>query len=86
LLNYLGVKTVIVTGIAGDICVLFTANDAYMRDLNVIIPPDCIASEDLEQTQLVLELMHRVLKADITPADEIIRNSHKRISQSKSAS
>ncbi|MGZ8451789.1 MAG: isochorismatase family cysteine hydrolase [Candidatus Binatia bacterium] len=86
LLNYLGVKTVIVTGIAGDICVLFTANDAYMRDLNVIIPPDCIASEDLEQTHLVLELMHRVLKADITPADEIIRNSHKRISQSKSAS
>ncbi len=76
LLKYLGVHTVIVTGIAGDICVLFTANDAYMRDLNIIVPPDCIASEDLEQTQLVLALMHRVLKADITPSHQIMLDSH----------
>ena len=74
LLNYLGVKTVIVTGVAGDICVLFTANDAYMRDLNVIVPPDCIASEDPKQTQLVLELMHRVLKAEIQTSTTIRLN------------
>jgi nicotinamidase-related amidase len=74
LLNYLGVKTVIVTGVAGDICVLFTANDAYMRDLNVIVPPDCIASEDPKQTQLVLELMHRVLKAEIQTSTTITLN------------
>lgn len=39
------------------------------HDLNIIVPSDCIASEDLEQTQLVLALMHRVLKDDITPLD-----------------
>ena len=32
LLRYLGAHTLILTGIATDICVLFTANDAYMRD------------------------------------------------------
>src|SRR4051812_9225116 len=32
LLEYLGAKTLILTGIAGNICVLFTANDAYLRD------------------------------------------------------
>jgi isochorismate hydrolase len=31
LLEFLGTKTLILTGIAADICVLFTANDAYMR-------------------------------------------------------
>src|SRR5213082_2089557 len=31
LLSYLGVETLVLTGIAGNICVLFTANDAYMR-------------------------------------------------------
>jgi nicotinamidase-related amidase len=32
LLRYLGSQRLIVTGIAGNYCVLFTANDAYMRD------------------------------------------------------
>src|SRR5690349_9954020 len=31
LLRRLNIKTVIITGIAGDNCVLFSANDAYMR-------------------------------------------------------
>jgi nicotinamidase-related amidase len=66
LLRYLGVTTVILTGMAGDICVLFSANDAYMRDLRIIVPPDCIASEDAERSLQALSLMQRVLKADIT--------------------
>ena len=32
LLRYLGAKRLIITDIAGNYCVLFTANDAYMRD------------------------------------------------------
>lgn len=71
LLKYLAVQTVIVTGMAADICVLFTANDAYMRDLKVRVPPDCIASADPEQSRQVLTLMQRVLKADIKPSPEI---------------
>jgi nicotinamidase-related amidase len=71
LLSYLGVRTVVLTGIAGDICVLFSANDAYMRDLHLVVPPDCVASEDAAQNVQVLELMQRVLKADIKPSGEI---------------
>ena len=71
LLKNLGVDTVIVTGIAGDICVLFTANDAYMRDLEVLVPPDCTASEDPEDNRRVLSLMQRVLKAKVKPSHEI---------------
>jgi nicotinamidase-related amidase len=66
LLRYLGVSTLIMTGMAGDICVLFSANDAYMRDLRIIVPPDCIACEDPERCREALSLMQRVLKAETT--------------------
>jgi nicotinamidase-related amidase len=71
LLKYLGVDTLILTGVAGDICVLFTANDAYMREFRVIVPSDCIASENARNNQVALELMQRVLKADIRPSQEL---------------
>jgi nicotinamidase-related amidase len=71
LLRYLGTRTVVVGGFSTDICVLFTANDAYMRDLKVIVPSDCVAAEDSPNNQTVLALMERVLKAEIRRASEI---------------
>jgi nicotinamidase-related amidase len=71
LLTYLEVRTVILTGMAANICVLFTANDAYMRDLKLLVPSDCVASNTVEETRYALEQMQRVLKADIRPAAEI---------------
>lgn len=71
LLEYLQARTLILTGLTGDICVLFTANDAYMRDFNLIIPRDCVASSSEEANEYALELMARVLKADTTPSAEL---------------
>lgn len=71
LLEYLGVKAVVLTGIAGNICVLFTANDAYMRDLALIVPSDCVASNTEEENRNALDQMAKVLKADIRPSDEL---------------
>ncbi|MCL4861105.1 MAG: cysteine hydrolase [Caldilineaceae bacterium] len=71
LLKYLGAQALILAGVAGDICVLFTANDAYMREFRVIVPADCIASESAADNQQALALMERVLKADITPSTEL---------------
>jgi nicotinamidase-related amidase len=71
LLDYLKAKTLILTGLAGNICVLFTANDAYMRDFNLVIPSDCIASNTWEENTHALELMKTVLKADIRPSAEL---------------
>jgi len=62
---YLQVQTVIITGIAGNICVLFTANDAYLRDLQILVPADCVASNTREENDIALEQMAKVLKADI---------------------
>jgi nicotinamidase-related amidase len=72
LLRNLGTTTVILTGIAGDNCVLFSANDAYMRDLKLVIPSDCVASNTEDENRHALELMQKVVKADIRPSTELV--------------
>ena len=71
LLRYLGARTLIVTGIATDICVLFSANDAYMRDYELFVPSDCVAANCEEDNQRALQYIERVLKADIRPSTEL---------------
>lgn len=71
LLRHLQVKRLILTGIAGNICVFFTANDAYMRDYELIIPTDCIASNTLNENRQALALMKKFLKADVRPSSQI---------------
>ena len=65
LLSYLGARKLITTGFAADICVLFTANDAYMRDYELIVPSDCIAAETDAARRNASVQMKRFLKVDI---------------------
>jgi nicotinamidase-related amidase len=71
LLTYLKATTLILTGITGDVCVLFTANDAYMRDYHLVVPADCVVSIDPQDNTHALRQMHDALKADTTPAEEL---------------
>lgn len=71
LLEYLKPRTLILTGVATNICVLFTANDAYMRDFNLVIPSDCVASNTTEENDYALGLMKQVLKAETRPSTEL---------------
>ena len=78
LLDYLQARTLIITGLAGNICVLYTANDAYMRDMNVVVPSDCTVSNDPEDNAHALQQMQTFLKADITPSDQLDLEALKR--------
>ena len=71
LLEYLQTETVILTGIAGNICVLFSANDAYMRDLRLFVPRDCTVSNTKKENDYALEQMRTVLKADLTSSAKL---------------
>lgn len=57
LLQYIGVETLIVTGMSSNSCILLTASDAYVRDYRLFIPSDCVAGQDTEQHRKSLELM-----------------------------
>jgi len=71
LLPTLGVSQIVITGVAADICVLFTAADAHMRAYDLWVPPDCVASEDDGRADLALDTMHIAMDAVITPTTEL---------------
>jgi len=71
LLRDLKTKRLILTGIAADNCVLFSANDGYLRDFKLHVPSDCVASETEAENQYALQLMKKVVKADLTPSTEL---------------
>jgi nicotinamidase-related amidase len=64
-LEHVGAPNLILTGIAGNNCVLFTANDAYMRDFKLFVPADCVVSQTREENEYALGQMEKVLKADV---------------------
>ena len=79
LLRYLGSRKLILTGIAGNFCVLFTANDAYMRDYDLMIPSDCTVSNTAEENREALALMRKFLKAETRPSTKLrLRQAKKR--------
>jgi nicotinamidase-related amidase len=71
LLEYLGSRLLILTGLTGDFCVRLTANYAYMRDFLLSVPADCVASRSRERNDLALKEMEQLLDADITESSEI---------------
>jgi nicotinamidase-related amidase len=71
LLKALHIRRVILTGIAGNICVLFTANDAYMRELKIYAPADCIVSNTPTENDHALQQIRTVLKGDLTSSPEL---------------
>ena len=71
LLQSLGAERLIICGYAGDICVLFTANDAHMREYALVVPRDCIASESEEVNECALDMMERTLGADTSTGGEV---------------
>jgi nicotinamidase-related amidase len=71
LLRYLGAERLIITGIAGNYCVLFTANDAYMRDYRLIVPSDCTVSNTRRENRDALALMRNYLGAEVTPSTKL---------------
>ena len=85
LLRDLRTETLILTGVAGDICVLFTANDAYMRGFRIRVPEDCIASNSEEKNRGALAQMRTALKADIRQSTDltwdVFANPHSPLSQ-----
>ena len=89
LLRYLETQTLILTGIAGNFCVLFTANDAYMRDFDLFVPSDCTVSNTKKENDSALGLMRKSLKADTRSSSEIVlrrtqKEKRKRYSRSRS--
>ncbi|WP_304523996.1 cysteine hydrolase family protein [Bacillus sp. JCM 19034] len=67
LLDQLNIQSLILTGVAADMCVQFTANDAYMRGYQIHVPSNAVAAQTETRNEHALQLMKHVLKADVSP-------------------
>jgi len=71
ILQELGVKTVIVTGLQTHVCVQTTAADAFFRGYNVWVPEDCVFAPSSDDTTRALEWLASYC-ATIAPSTEIL--------------
>ena len=72
LLQHLQARRLILTGVASDQCVVVTAEDARMRDYEVIVPQDCVASQTPARNRRALAHFEDVMNIR-TPASSRLR-------------
>jgi nicotinamidase-related amidase len=71
LLPQLGVSRLALTGFATDICVLFTAADAHMREYDLWVPRDAVAGDHDERTAWALDIMRSKLGAETAATGDL---------------
>lgn len=62
----------ILTGQVTEQCVLYSALDAYVRHLQVVIPTDGVAHIDEELGAVALKVMERNMSAELTTAADCL--------------
>jgi nicotinamidase-related amidase len=83
LLETLRIRRLILAGIAGNICVLFTANDAYMREYKIFAPADCIVSNTAADNDHALRQIKTVLKGQIAVSTRLRFQSRRRLATAR---
>ncbi len=68
LLTRMGARQLVIAGLATDLCVQFTAMDAFQRGFALWVPADCTAAESTERKLAALSWMARALKCHVQPA------------------
>ena len=68
ILDELKVTRLILAGLSADICIVATAQDAYVRKFKLWVPADCVAADTEEHEDQALSLMKRTMKADVRPS------------------
>lgn len=71
LLQLIGARTLVLTGVASNRCVLFTAADAYVRNYQLIVPGDCVAASKASDNTLAINYFKSVLQADVRNSPRI---------------
>jgi nicotinamidase-related amidase len=71
LLEHLGARTVILTGLLADSCILLTAFDAHMRGYDVVVLSDGVAARTPADHLRALRQIQRALNADVRASTSV---------------
>ncbi|BBY25466.1 isochorismatase [Mycobacterium stomatepiae] len=72
LLTRLDTDRLILTGQVTEQCILYTALDAYVRHLQVVVPTDAVAHIDDELGAAALKMMAENMSAELTTAADCL--------------
>jgi nicotinamidase-related amidase len=68
LLGRLGTERLVLTGQVTEQCILYSALDAYVRHIQVVVPTDAVAHIDAELGAAALKMMQRNMDVELTRA------------------
>lgn len=72
LLGRLDTKRLVLTGQVTEQCILYSALDAYVRHLDVVVPADAVAHIEAGLGEAALQMMQRNMSAEILPAADCL--------------
>ena len=65
-----GIRTLVVTGVATNVCVDSTLRDGFNRGYYIVVPSDCVAAHDAELHEATLKNVAFIL-GDVTTANDL---------------
>jgi nicotinamidase-related amidase len=65
LLQYLGVTSLVLTGLATNSCIVCTAHDAKMRNFRLYVPSDCSAARTRREHEQAIEHIKEMTNASV---------------------
>ena len=71
LIGQKGIDSLVLVGQVTEQCILYSALDAYVRHLQVTVPPDAVAHIHEDLADAALRMMERNMDARLTPSAEI---------------
>ena len=71
LLQYLGASRLILAGLATNSCIMATAYDAAMRNMEVFVPRDCCAAASIREHKESIRLIQAISSVDVTPSKKL---------------
>jgi nicotinamidase-related amidase len=71
LLRDLGASSIILSGLATNSCILCTAHDANMRDIKIIVPPDCCAARTAREHKQALQHIGAMADAKVVKSSSL---------------
>jgi nicotinamidase-related amidase len=73
MLRQQGIEKLVLVGQVTEQCILYSALDAYIRHMEVVVPRDAVAHIHEDLAEAALRMMEVNMRAEVVPAAECLR-------------
>jgi nicotinamidase-related amidase len=73
MLRQQGIEKLVLVGQVTEQCILYSALDAYIRHMEVVVPRDAVAHIHQDLAEAALRMMEVNMRAEVVPAAECLR-------------